>query len=248
MKTLLQKIQKNYLVTILTVIGLGILIFFLSKIISGSIIELLKKEIAFSFYTKNVIFKFFMIVFSIIAMVLLKKGDWKFFGFNKPGEMKYWKFFLKIIGIFIASLIIFSILFVGVLNHIFPKGEVTGFPEPDSYLEFILTVWIWSSLAEEIFCRGLLQSLLSNLKHIKFLRLSIPVIISGLFFGAMHLTLLNGNMGFWFVMFIVFNASVIGFVVAYYREKTGSLLIAFLIHFTANVVGYLPVFIKLLIA
>ena len=125
---------------------------------------------------------------------------------------------------------------------------MTGFPEPDSYLEFILAVWIWSSLAEEIFCRGLLQSLLSNLKHIKFLRLSIPVIISGLFFGAMHLTLLNGNMGFWFVMLIVFNASVIGFVAAYYREKTGSLLIAFLIHFTANVVGYLPVFIKLLIA
>ena len=84
MKPLLQKIQKNYIVTILIVIGLGIFIFFLSKILSGSIIELLKKEIIFSFYTKNVIFKFFMIVFSIIAMVLLKKRIGNFSALINP--------------------------------------------------------------------------------------------------------------------------------------------------------------------
>ncbi len=76
----------------------------------------------------------------------------------------------------------------------------------------------------------------------------MPVIISGLFFGAMHLSLLFVGMGHWFVSFIVFNTTVIGLIAAYYREKSDSIIPPIIIHFTANVVGSIPIIIILLIS
>ena len=84
----------------------------------------------------------------------------------------------------------------------------------------ILTVWIWSSICEEVLTRGLIQGFMKYQTNIKFLKLSLPVWISGIFFGAMHLLLLKMNMDIWLVSFIVFNTTTVGLLAAYYREKT----------------------------
>ena len=68
--------------------------------------------------------------------------------------------------------------------------------------------------------------------------LSLPVIVSGLFFGLMHIVAIP-MMG---PMVVVFT-SFAGCVAAYYREQTGSLIPAILIHAFFNIGGMLPFWI-----
>jgi membrane protease YdiL (CAAX protease family) len=71
----------------------------------------------------------------------------------------------------------------------------------------------------------------------------MPVVVSGLFFGAMHLTLIRligpGAIP------IVLAATYLGLVAAYYREKTGSLLPAYILHVLFNIAGTLPMWLIL---
>lgn len=249
MKTYIEKIKRNAWTTILFALLLGFIIFQLSRYAAKPITSLLEVKLGLNFYTKNVIMKFFLLIFSLLAILLINNGKLKGYGFNySTTKLNYFKFSLKVIGISIASFLVGAILFMGILNKVFPTGNSTGFPEQKSIIQLILTIWIWSSLCEEVLVRGLVQSFIQNLqhiKHIKLFKLSIPVILSGLFFGSMHLSLINAGMGAWFITFTVFNTTVLGLVAAYYREKTESLIPAFWVHFLGNFVGSIPLIIKL---
>jgi membrane protease YdiL (CAAX protease family) len=192
-----------------------------------------------------------MLVFSILGILIVNGGKLKGFGFIMPTKFQYVKLALSAIGITIASFVVGMVVFIIILSNLFPidsiGGSTVGFPKEDSIVEMILTVWIWSSLCEEVFTRGFLYGTIQHLDSKKFLRLSIPVWISGIFFGLMHTQLIHNGMSFWFVAFIVFNTTIIGLVAAYYREKSGSLFPAFLVHFLANVVGSFPIFINQII-
>jgi len=89
--------------------------------------------------------------------------------------------------------------------------------------------------------RGFIQGSLSFWQSrgisIRSVRLSLPVIISALFFGLSHLALLTMGTDVRFVILVVAFAMVVGFLTAYYREKTGSLIPAILIHIVANMGG-----------
>ncbi|MGO8757309.1 MAG: lysostaphin resistance A-like protein [Terracidiphilus sp.] len=111
-------------------------------------------------------------------------------------------------------------------------------------LQFVVFVWIYSSICEEVLTRGLLQTLLQNAVGAEAsgrLRRGIPVVLSGLFFGAMHLALVP-KMGAGAAPIIV-SAVYLGLVAAYYRQKTGSLLLPVLLHMFFNVAGSLPAWI-----
>jgi membrane protease YdiL (CAAX protease family) len=113
-----------------------------------------------------------------------------------------------------------------------------------SKLQFVLFVCIYASLAEEVLTRGLLQTLLgwnAQVASILFIGLSLPVLLSGLFFGAMHLGLLRTMKAG--AIPIVVLTTCLGIVAARYREKTGSLLPAILIHMGVNVGGLIPAWI-----
>lgn len=107
-------------------------------------------------------------------------------------------------------------------------------------LQLVLFVWIYASVCEEVLTRGLLQTLISNGvgRPSAAARFSIPVVVSAVFFGAMHVVLI-GRMGPAAAVPIVL-ATLLGFLAARYREATGSLIPAILVHALFNVGGMLP--------
>lgn len=248
MEKVIAFLQKNLFINVISAVFLGASVFFLSSFIAKPISDIVGNHIELDFYSRNYFIKFFILIFSLLVILLVNKGNLSGYGFKRNSNIKYFPFIFKVAGISIAALIFGSILFMGILNRVFPTGNSAGFPEPKSILQMILAVWIWSSFCEEVLLRGLVQSFMQKFTHIKLFHLSIPVIVSGLLFGAMHLSLFRAGMGLWFVCVIVFNTSVIGLMAAHYREKSGSLIPAFWIHFIANVVGSLPLIIKMIIS
>ena len=97
-----------------------------------------------------------------------------------------------------------------------------------------------------MFMRGLYQSWLSPLQEYKVrvfrkIHLSAPVLLSALFFGAMH-AILWPRIGR-LALIIMLSAAILGIVAGYYREKTKSLVPAILVHALFNVGGSLPFWI-----
>jgi membrane protease YdiL (CAAX protease family) len=248
MNMIIKRIQNNVILTVLTTLFLGITIFFTSKFLSDITIPFLENYFELNnFYTKNTVFKFYILILSVITILFLNKGSLKNYGFNLSKNTNYFKMTFISIGIILGSMIVGGILFMGILSHLFPTENTNVFPKNESLLEMILTIWIWSSICEEVLVRGLMQSFMDHLKTKKVLGLSLPVIISGLFFGSMHLSLISAGMGVWFVCFILFNTTIIGFLTAFYREKSESLIPPILIHIIANVVGSIPLIIQMII-
>lgn len=101
-------------------------------------------------------------------------------------------------------------------------------------------VWVYASVCEEVLTRGLLQSSIGSWGGGSGTSsgFSVPVVVSGLFFGAMHLVLIE-SMGSVAVVPIVL-ATLLGFLAAHYRETTGSLIPAIIVHVLFNVGGMLP--------
>jgi len=248
MEKVIAFLQKNLFINVISAVLIGASVFLLSSFIAKPISDVIYNHIELDFYSRSYFIKFFILLFSILVILIINKGKLSNYGFQKGKNVKYLPLTLKVSGICIAAYIFGTILFMGILNKIFPTGNSTGFSQPKSILQIILAVWVWSSFCEEVLLRGLVQSFMQKFTHIKLFRLSVPVIVSGLLFGAIHLSLLKAHMGLWFVLFIVFNTSVIGLMAAYYREKSGSLIPAFWVHFIANVVGSLPLIIKMIIS
>jgi membrane protease YdiL (CAAX protease family) len=249
MNTIIKRIQNNVILTILTTLFLGITIFFISKLLADITIPFFKNYFELNnFYTKNTVFKFYILILSIITILFLNKGSLKNYGFNFSKNTNYFKLTFISIGITLGAMIVGGALFMGILSHFFPTENTNVFPKSESLIELILAIWIWSSICEEILVRGLMQGFMNHLKTKKVLGLSLPVIISGLFFGSMHLSLISAGMGVWFVCFILFNTTIIGLLAAFYREKSESLIPPILIHIIANVVGSIPLIIQMIIS
>jgi membrane protease YdiL (CAAX protease family) len=110
-------------------------------------------------------------------------------------------------------------------------------------LQTVIFVWIYAGISEEVLTRGLLQTLLAGMPDTDAEKrgFSMPVVLSALFFGAMHLVLIR-RMGPAAVAPIVM-ATFLGFVAARYRQSTGSLIPAVIVHALFNVGGMLPMWI-----
>jgi membrane protease YdiL (CAAX protease family) len=107
-------------------------------------------------------------------------------------------------------------------------------------LQLVLFVWIYASICEEVLTRGLLQTLVSDRNEVVIGRpgFNMPVVVSALFFGAMHLPLIQ-SMGPQAIPAIVL-ATLLGLLAARYRQATGSLIPAIIVHMLFNVGGMLP--------
>jgi len=244
MNTIIEKIKKNTFLTVITALFLGSFVFVTSSYLSKFTTPFLEEFLTIDFFVKGTIFKVYILILSIAMIWIVNKRSFKGYGFVHAKNIKYSRMFLISTGILIASMIVGGILFGGIIRNYFPTDNDQVFPN-QSILQMILTVWIWSSFTEEILSRGLVQGFMNHLKDKKFLGLSISVIVSGLFFGSLHLGLLKGGMAYWFVGMIVTNATVVGLLAAYYREKSDSVLPAIYIHILSNVVGSIPFFIMM---
>jgi membrane protease YdiL (CAAX protease family) len=117
-----------------------------------------------------------------------------------------------------------------------PEAMLPGF----SKLQLVLFVWIYASVCEEVLTRGLLQTLLTKCLGAGSgaRRLSTPVVVTAFFFGAMHVVLIP-SMGPAAAVPIVL-ATLLGLLAGKYRESSGSLIPAVIVHALFNVGGMLP--------
>jgi membrane protease YdiL (CAAX protease family) len=176
----------------------------------------------------------FMWLLSVLIIMLLTKGKMAEYGFTKGSFRLTGKIFLWVIPMAILSVIGFMATRSGA--QVKPGLGL-------SHLQDIVFIWIYASIAEEIFTRGLLQSFLSPLITFginlsKKVRLSLPVLFSGLYFGLMHIVAID-KMG----PPVILLATLLGIVAGYYREKTESLIPAIIIHALFNIGGSLPMWI-----
>lgn len=180
------------------------------------------------------IIQFCFLLFSTLLVVFLGKGSISRYGF--------------VIGknIDLPRVIIFGLV-IGIVSSLagsIVPGEIPDQTSEASLIEMIIGIWILASIAEEVFTRGLIQGYLSPLVGfgVSFMgfRISLPVLISGLFFGLMHLGILSTGADLFPVVTIVVFAALLGFAAGYHRETSGSLIPAIIIHICGNIGAWLP--------
>jgi len=240
----MNKLLKKPMIVLILVLMLGYVIYTGSGKISSQLVKLLPEIFQTDFYLKNISLKFLFVVFSIVAMLLIPKMKLSDFGLRLPKKINYFKLIWQTVAVTIGGGVIYGLLFMGLLRSLFGDTSEMGFPDSGSFLKTIITVWLWSSICEEILNRGLIQSLLNVFKKYKFCRLTLSVWISGIIFGAMHFSVLRFSSSIFFVLFIVCGATTLGVLAAYYREKSESVYPAIMVHILGNVAGSLPLLIK----
>jgi len=180
-----------------------------------------------------------MITMSLILILLINGGNLHNYGFKISFEF-------DIIKILIISI---ALGFFSSYISNFIKSSGSFSPTSDfTFIHKILFVIILASIAEEVLTRGLIQGYLSPFSDIDFyilkIQISLPVFISALFFGAMHLMLLQMGVPAARVIIIVIFGFILGIIAGYMRESTNSLFPAIIVHSCFNIGAYLFILIK----
>lgn len=172
-----------------------------------------------------------MLLASLVLICLLSKGKISTYGLK---------------GIRLKALVrptvvalVFGIVITG-LGELVPMAGLE-LMEDFTLLQIIILAWIFASVSEELLTRGLLQGFLSPLDKygltIFGFYMSVPVLIAALFFGLMHLGLLTMGASGSAVFVIALSGIILGVIAGYYREKTGSIVPAIVIHMLFNICG-----------
>jgi membrane protease YdiL (CAAX protease family) len=230
-KSLLRPSRTRVVIRILSIFLLGLIVL----MISSSLAMLVAREDPASATSWKTPFMTHttMLAASLLAMLALGKRKFARFGFQAARDR-----FLKpviVLGLGMGAL--------GTLvQWLIGAEEIAGL-ESLSFLQVILLIWIYASVSEEVFFRGLLQTALESFSHLRVrvfgIHLSFPVIFAAIFFSAMHFGLLTTGADVTAVVIIVLFALVLGLACGYFREKTGSLYPAILLHSLGNVGGTL---------
>ena len=189
---------------------------------------------AASFFPSSFVTHSLMLALSVAAMFLISKGRLELYGFTEGT----YRFSPRIL-LWVLPTAVLAIVGAVTSHGQAPRGFI-DLTKPQT----IVFVWVYASICEEVLTRGLLQTLLSRGAEAGAANsrcLSMPVVVSGLFFGAMHIVLVR-FMGFGAIPVIVL-ATGLGLVAAHYREKTGSLIPAIVIHALFNIGSSLPLWV-----
>ena len=182
-----------------------------------------------------------MLVLSVLIVYFITKGNLSEYGFKTPSEIQWGRIIL--LGFGLGAIIAF-------IRILLAEGAVGSF-EDNISIEIILGIWIFASIAEEVFTRGLIQGYLNPYTEsgirISSVVLSIPVLVGAFFFGFMHLATLTLGVDLISVVATVISAIFLGLIAGYYCEKTGSLVPAILLHMLFNIAGSLVAIAFLLI-
>ncbi len=236
------KLRSNPAIRIIVAIALGLIILTLSSYMEG-LVRVLSPHILESFvWLSAALQSISLLVCSLVIMLIMSKANLSLYGFTTGRDIKY----LKIIVLsLVASVVIILVtgIIATILQALYPIGGGEHFASEYSFLETVLFVWILASVSEEVFVRGLIQGYLMPLKRYGFSLLrkyiSVPVVISGLFFGVMHLMLLTTGMNIYMVFAVFVSTCFLGFIAGYYREKTESIIPAIVVHVMFNIAGTL---------
>ena len=184
-------------------------------------------------WTDFFVFEFVMLSLSIILILILSKGRLKTYGFRFTKK-------LQLIWIIPIGLVIGAIgTLIGHALKASGSDSLHGF----TLFQGVVFLLVIGPITEEILHRGLFQSYLTPLKNYRIIihkiRLSIPVMSSALIFSLCHLTALRQGADGVGTMIILITAFFAGIAAGYYREKTGSLIPAIIIHSSANAGGFM---------
>jgi membrane protease YdiL (CAAX protease family) len=105
------------------------------------------------------------------------------------------------------------------------------------FWQIVLTVWIGSSVSEEIFTRGWAQGALDRWRGVAYGGHSVPVIVAALLFGSMHATLIAHGVDLITTVLVVLSATLLGLIAGNLRERHGGLAPAVVVHICFNVGG-----------
>ena len=181
----------------------------------------------------SIITQLSMLLISLILLLIFTKGKISQYGFTWNPHFPWIK--VIVISLFFGALSAAT----GFLLNVTDSEVMNSF----SFPELVIIVWILASFSEEVLHRGLIQSYLSPLKERGlFIRnhfLSLPVIVGAMLFGLMHLGILSIGADIKYVFIIVLFAILLGLIAGYQREKTGSLLPAYIVHACFNIGNYL---------
>jgi len=172
-----------------------------------------------------------MLVGSLAVILIVSRGRVSTYGLRLPTSFP------------IAAIAIVSCGLSALFNGIgwFLPGEGLSFVAEYSFLQTVLLIWIYASVAEELLTRGLIQSFLAPLTAyglaIGKIHISVPVLVGAVFFAAMHLMLLTMGIATHTVLFVVAFTFVGGLVAGYFRQHTDSLIPAIVVHALFNVTG-----------
>ena len=178
-----------------------------------------------------------MLVMSVLLMLALSKGKILSYGFKwiRTSDLKS------------VAILSFGIGTVGALILALLPSQETATFEEFTFLQTVIFVWIYASICEEILTRGLIQGYLAPfVDHcigVFKLRLSLPVIVGALFFSLIHIMPLGASLGIYKLIVFLLFATILGVIAGYYREKTGSLVPAVIVHMMFNISGSLVDFL-----
>ncbi len=170
--------------------------------------------------------------FALLLFALVDGRPWRAFGLRKPnGPWLRFVFYALAVG----TVVTFTLKLTP------GKGMSEALKGVSPAL--LLPIIIYGSTAEEFFTRGWFQSFLEpergHLVRVGRFRASLPVVASGVLFGAMHLTLLLRGADPWTIGFVLVFTTTVGLLAATAREFTGSLWPAILTHLAGNAGGVL---------
>ena len=226
-------INKQIIYAIVRILIAILLCIFVLAIISLATIFFQKTfdPILSNIWTEQLIIFVIWLAVPILTMMILSRGKISTYGFKRMDDIP-----LKRITLLGLSTGIIATL----LGPFIPLEEIPS-AEDFSFLQVIIFIWIYASIREEVLTRGLLQGFLEPLREYGLtafgLRISLPVLVSASVFGLMHVGLLTMGMGIHSVLYIVLFAFVVGIIAGYYREKSGSLIPAIMVHMLANIGG-----------
>lgn len=188
-----------------------------------------------SFFPNSFITHTVMLVLTVAVIFGLKK--YVPFRMAMPWPTSIWK--PALFG-FLSAVIVNILLAV---ITVLAGGNVEAHPlvEASTPLQTFLFIFIYASIAEELLLRGFLQNMLSPLhdRGIRFfkVRLSLPVILSAVVFGLIHLVLLTSGAGGFLVVRVVIFTTILGLFAGYYQEKYNNFSYAVIVHMAGNLMG-----------
>jgi membrane protease YdiL (CAAX protease family) len=107
------------------------------------------------------------------------------------------------------------------------------------FLQIVVVVWLLSSLSEEVYVRGLVQSWITEPddEHDINSAMEPSIVSSALLFAAMHAPLMSSPMGVKGGLAIVLSTFGVGWACAVLRARSNSLWPAIACHVAGNVAG-----------
>lgn len=218
-------LKSSYLGAIL----MAAVVFSVAIILGKGILWLLPTSIV---WVEQVLKKALLIGLSLLAIKVFLKSSFAGAGFKRATSPTSK-----------APIILYGALLGGISSVLifFTPAEGNPLIKQLNLLEFFLIIVIWSSLAEEIFIRGLLQTYLAPLasQKIKIMKLEIskPVLTCAAIFGGMHFTLLLSDIDLFTVLITVMSTFLLGLFAGHYREKYNSIFPSLLTHMSFNLGG-----------